>query len=213
MMRQTIAVARRDLRTELTGRELSAAVVPFLAAAALLAGIAFGSDPTVLSAVAPGMVWLLVLFAAVALGRGVVVGERQDRCWDLLRGVVSPTALLAGKGAAVWVELMVAWLVVTALVTVLFGTPPTAAGVAAGALGTLALAAVTTVFAVTLGGAGGGEGLLAVVVLPAGLPLLVAGTQAGAASGNALPWVALLGAIAAITATLAWAVFPTLLEE
>ena len=212
-MRDAVAIAVRDLRVEVTGRELSAAVVPFMAAAALLAGIAFGSDPPVLAAVAPGLVWLLLLFAAVALARGVAAAERNDRCWDLLRGLATPSALLTGKIAALWVELMVVWLVVTSLVTVLFAAAPTVAALAAGAIGTLGLAAVTTVFGVTVGGAGGSDALLAAVVLPAGLPLLVAGSQAAAPTGDALPWLALLVAVAAISTTLAWAVFPTLLEE
>lgn len=213
MIRDAVAIALRDLRVEVTGRELSAAVIPFMAAAALLAGIAFGSDPSVLAAVAPGLVWLLVLFAAVALARGVAAAERNDRCWDLLRGLAAPTALLTGKVAALWVELMVVWLLVSTLVTVLFAAAPTVGALAAGALGTLGLAAVATVFAVTVGGAGGSDALLAAVILPAGLPLLVAGSQAGSPTVDPLPWLALLAAVAAISMTLAWAVFPTLLEE
>lgn len=212
-MRDAVAIAVRDLRVEVTGRELSAAVVPFMAAAALLAGIAFGSDPSVLAAVAPGLVWLLVLFAAVALARGVAAAERNDRCWDLLRGLAAPGALLTGKVVALWIELMVAWLLVTSLVTVLFAVAPTVAALAAGAVGTLGLAAVTTVFGVTVGGAGGSDALLSAVILPAGLPLLVAGAQAASPTGEPLPWLALLVAVAAISITLAWAVFPTLLEE
>ena len=212
-MRDAVAIAVRDLRVEVTGRELSAAVVPFMAAAALLAGLAFGAEPSVLAAVAPGIVWLLLLFAAVALARGVAAAERNDRCWDLLRGLAAPTALLTGKIAALWIELMVVWLLVTSLVTVLFALAPTLAALAAGAVGTLGLAAVTTVFGVTIGGAGGSDALLAAVILPAGLPLLVAGSQAASPTGEALPWLALLTAVAAISSTLAWAVFPTLLEE
>lgn len=213
MIRDTVAVVARDLRVELAGRELSAAVLPFMAAAVLLAGIGFGSDPAVLAVVAPGLVWLLVLFAAVALARGVAAAEREDRCWDLLRGLVTPAALLAGKVAALWLELTGVWLVVTGLVAVLFGTAPTLGGVIAGPLGTLGIAAVTTVFGVTLGAGRASDALLAVLVLPAGLPVLLAGVEAGSASGNALPWLALLAAVAAVSTTLAWAVFPMLLEE
>lgn len=95
--RDSLRIAARDVAVEAAGREAATAVVPLVGAAVLLAGLGFGPRPDVLAAVAPGLSWLVVLFAAVPLARGVAAAERSEGCWDLLRAVLSPPSLWAGK--------------------------------------------------------------------------------------------------------------------
>lgn len=208
-----LVVARRDIAAELAGRELAVAAIPFVTAAALLAGVAFGPRPDVLTAVGPGLVWVLVLFAAVPLSRGSATAEREEGCWDLLRGLVPPAALLAGKTLGLWLWLLVVWAVSALLVAGLFDAPPRASALAAAPLGTLGLAALAVVLGVTVSSRPGGERLVAILVLPAGLPVLLAGAQAGLPNVDALPWLALMAGYDAVALTVAWAVFPILLEE
>ena len=208
-----LRVAARDVRVEMAGREAVTVVVPFVVAAILLGGIGFGSRPDVLSAVAPGLSWLVVLFAAVPLTRGVAAAERSEGCWDLLRALCTPAALLAGKILAQWLWLTAAWAIAAALSAGLLNAPVAVGGVVAGPLGTLGLAAVTVTFGTVLVAVEGRSGLLAVLLLPAGLPVLLAGTQAATPDVAALPWLSLLLAYDAISLCVAWAVFPLLLEE
>lgn len=208
-----LRVAARDVAVEASGREAATAVVPLVIAAVLLAGLGFGPRPDVLAAVGPGLSWLVVLFAAVPLARGVAAAERVEGCWDLLRAFVSPTSLLAGKVLALWLWLVAAWALSTALTVGLFNAPVAAAAVLAGPLGTLGLAGVTVTFGTALASAEGRSGLLAVLLLPAGLPALLAGTEAGTSGVAPLPWLALLLAYDLVTLAVAWAVFPLLLEE
>lgn len=210
---QAARIARRDVAVEVAGREAAVAVLPFVLAALLLGGLGFGPDPLRLAAVGPGLVWLVVLVSAVPLARGVAAAERDDGCWDLLRTQVHPSALLAGKVAVLWAWLALTWLVAAALAAGALGAPLTAAAAAGGILGTAGLAAVTTVLGVLLADSAERGGLLAVLVLPVALPALLAGVQAATPGVEALPWLALLVVYDVLAVTVAWAVFPVLLEE
>lgn len=212
-----VAVARRDLVIEASGRHLSGVVVPFAVAGVLLAGLAFGPVPSVLDAVAPGLPWLVVLLLASPLSLTVAEVEQHDGCWDLLRGLVGPTALLWGKLAVTWLWLAGTWTLTAALTIVVLDAELAAASLPAALLGTLGLAGAVVVYgtaAATGGsGSGGGGGLLAALILPAGLPALLAGTQAGVPGVDPGPWLALLVAYDLAGLAVAWAVYPTLLEE
>ena len=179
----------------------------------LLAGLGFGPRPDVLAAVGPTLPWLVVLFAAVPLARGVAAAERAEGCWDLLRSLIPPASLLAGKVLALWLWLAAVWLIATVLSVVLLNTGGRLAAVGAGLLGTLGVAAATVIFGTLLAGVDGRSGLLAVLLFPAGLPALVAGGQAGAPGVAAVPWLAVLAAYDLITLSVAWALFPLVLED
>ncbi len=210
---QAALVARREIAIELAGRDGLTVVAPLVLAATVLAGLGLSPLPEVQRALSPGLVWLVVLLTAAPLARGTAAAERAEDCWDLLRGLVPPGPLLAGKGAVLWLWLAATWALGTLLTTLLLGAAPTAAGLAAGALGSLGLAAVTTVFGTVLAAAERRGALLPVLVLPAGLPALVAGSQAATPGVAALPWLALLVAYDLVACAVAWAVFPVLLEE
>ncbi len=206
-------VLRRELAVEAATRETLVSVAPFVAALVLLAGLAFGPRPAVLTATGPGLVWLIVLVAAVPLAPGVAVAEQQDDAWDLLRSLTSPSTLLAGKVAAVWLWLLGSWGLATVLAVALFGAGATATGVAGGLVGTLGVAAVTVLLGTLLPAVTRRPGLLAVLLLPATLPTLVAGTQTATGGVPAAPWLGLLTVFDLLTLTVAWAVFPALLED
>lgn len=214
-----VAVARRDLVIEASGRHLSRVVVPFAVAGVLLAGLAFGPVPSVLDAVAPGLPWLVVLLLASPLSLTVAEVEQHDGCWDLLRGLVSPAALLWGKLAVIWLWLAGTWTLTAGLTIVVLDAQLAAAALPAALLGTLGLAGAVVVYgtAAATGGSGsggsGGSGLLAALILPAGLPALLAGTQAAVPGIDPRPWLGLLVAYDLAGLAVAWAVYPTLLEE
>jgi heme exporter protein B len=210
---QAVAVFRRELAVERAGREALVTTVPFVAAFAVLAGLAFGPDPRQLALTAPGTAWLAVLVATVPLARTVAGAEVADDTWDALRGLVPAGPLFAGKLLWTWSALALTWLLAEGLVVVLFGvrlTPPSLYG---GAVGTLALAALTTGLGVLTASGPRRRGLLAALVLPAGLPALLAGTQLAAGQEAVLPWAVLATLYAAVVVTAVWAVFPALLEE
>lgn len=209
---QMVRIARRDLAPAVGGVRAAMTVLPLVAAVLLLAGLGFGTDPVVVAAVAAPVVWLVVLLATVPVARMVAADEAADDCWDLLRGLVAPSVLLAGKLVAQWLLLSAAWLAASVLAAVLLGVEWPPVNAAGGLLGTLGLAAVTVLLGpLLLDDDGHGGGLLAVLVLPAGLPALLAGSQL-ASGAPAAVWLALLVAYDAVLLAVAWAVFPVMVE-
>lgn len=212
-LRQGWLLLRRELAVELASRETLATVAPFVGVLVLLGGLAFGARPSVLTATGPGLVWLVVLVTAVPLAPAVAVAEAADDAWDLLRGVARPGALLVGKLAAMWLRLLAAWAVASGLVAALFGVSATVTGAAGGVLGTAGVAALTVLLGALLPASSRRPALLAVLLLPASLPALVAGTATATAGVPAFPWLALLAVFDLLAWTVTWAVFPTLLED
>lgn len=210
---QALAVWRREVAVERAGREALVTTVPFVAALVILAGLAFGPSPRDLAVTGPGTAWLAVLVATVPLSRTVAGAEVAEDSWDALRGLVGPGALFAGKVLAVWSALALTWLLAGGLVVVLFGVPVPPQALYGGGVGTLALAALTTGFGVLTASGPRRRGLLAALLLPAGLPALLAGTQLASTNSPVLPWAVLMTLYAAVVVTAAWAVFPALLEE
>jgi heme exporter protein B len=206
-------IAGREVLLEASGRELVTVVPAFVLAAVVLAGLGFGPRPDVLRAVAPALPWLVVLFAAVPMARSVAAAEREEGCWNLLRGLFSPSELFGGKTAALALWLTVTWAGTALLIAALLDAPLRAAAVPAGVLGGVGLAALLTTFGVALAGAEKRAGLLSVLLCPAAVPVLLAGTQAATPGVNPRPWLLLLVAYDVIALAVAWAVFPVLLEE
>ena len=211
--RQGWLVLRRELAVETAGREALVTVAPFVGVLVLLGGLAFGPRPAVLAATAPGMTWLAVLVTAVPLAPGVAVAEAADDAWDLLRAITTPAALLAGKLAATWLRLAAAWALVTVLAAALFGATVPVSGLAAGPLGTLGLATLTVLLGTLLPSTARRPALLGLLLLPAGLPALVAGTESATVGVPAAAWLALLAVFDLLALTVAWAVYPILLED
>ena len=206
-------LARRELSLEAAGREAAVSVLPFSGSVILLAGLAFGPRPAVLAATAPGTLWLAVLLSAVPMTHRVAAAERSEGSWDVLRCLCSPTELLAGKAAAVWLGLAATWGVSAGLITVLFAAPLPSAAFPGAILGTLTLAVLTVVFGTITAGGTRRQGLLAVLLLPAALPVLLAGTQTATSGLDARPWLALLTASAVVALVAAWAVYPAVRED
>jgi heme exporter protein B len=209
---QAWAVLRRELAVQRASREALVTVPPFVLAAVLLVGLGAGARLDALRVVSPALTWLLVLSAGVVLARAVRAAEQEDDAWDLLRALVRPGALLAGKLAALWLQLAATWAVAALLAAAALGASWRLAGLAGGALGTLGVAADLVVVGVLLGGTARRAGLLGVLVLAAGVPVLLAGTSA-ATAGDPVPWLVLLAVHDVLAVTLASALVPVLLEE
>jgi heme exporter protein B len=209
---QIVLVARRELSVERASWRSTSTVLPFTLAAMLLAGLAVGPGRDVLAAAAPGIVWLVVLLAAVPLARAVSVDERSDDAWDLLRSLVPPTAIAAGKLIGIWLVLLATWSLaaVLAVAGLAASWPPLSVLVAV--LGTLGLAATLVLMGAVLGSSSSRQGALATLVLVAGLPAVVAGSQS-ATDPDPLRWLVLVTAWDALTLTVLWACFPLVLEE
>src|SRR6185503_5097136 len=115
--RQATLIARKDLLIEVRGRHALGTLVPFAATVLVAFGFAFGPGRDVLERVAPGLLWMAVLFSAVMASRRAYQTESEDGALEgLLLAPIDKAAVFLGKAVAVTVELLALVILVLPLV-------------------------------------------------------------------------------------------------
>ena len=210
MSRARIAwlIATKDLRIEARSHVLVNQVLPF--AGVTMVMFAFALDTSeVLERVAPGLVWLAVLFSLLVLVQRAFAIEADDGALDALRVAgVDPAAIFWGKSVALALQLAVLEVVLLVAAVLLYGADTPAGGIALLAVtlvaATSGLACVGTLYGGLTAGLTGRETLLPLLVLPAVAPVLIGATRAvesalgtgGMALSEGWPWVGLLAVFA-----------------
>ncbi len=174
-----IAVARKDLRSEWRTRELVPALAQFVVLALVIANFGFQIDAQNAPSIAPGIMWLALVFAGlVAFGRAFAAEREQSSLEAMLMTPASPVAIFAGKAIAAAVLLVGCEAVLLPALALFFGTPLSPAIVAAVLLATIGMAALGCLFAAMVARVRGREVLLPLLTLPLWIPFIVAGGQA-----------------------------------
>lgn len=223
--RVATAVARKDLRIEWNSRVLTNQVAPFAAVVMVMFAFALDNEG-ILQRVAPGLVWLAVLFSMlVVVQRGFAV-ETADGALDSLRVAgVDPAALYLGKSLALMVQLVALEAVLVATAVVLYGVSLDPAGgalLAATALSaTVGLGFSGTLYGGLAAGARGRETLLPLLLLPVVAPVLIGATRAteaafgsgGATTSEGWGWLGLLATFAVAFGAVGALAFGPLIDE
>jgi heme exporter protein B len=218
---QASVIARKDLVIEVRGRHALGTLLPFAATVLIAFGFAFGPGRDVLDRLAPGLLWMAVLFSAVIASRRAYEVETEDGALEgLLLAPIDKAAVFLGKAAAVTLELLALVLAVLVLVVLLFdlSVESPLLMVAAFVLGVVGLAAVGSLFGVVAESARTREAIFPMLVLPLVAPVLIAGVRATdlAASGRSsevLSWLGLLTAFDVVFLSVGVLVFGYLLED
>jgi heme exporter protein B len=200
-MNAALALLRRDLR--LAARRRTEALLPlgFFVVAAGLFPLGVGPEPQTLRTIAPGIVWVCALLAAMLSVTQMFASDLHDGSLEqLLLAPESLPLLVAGKIAAHWLTTGLPLVVVSPLLGVVFGLPADALGVllASLLLGTPVLSGLGALGAALTLGLRSGAALLFLLVLPLAVPALIFGAGAVVAveAGlSASPHLSLLGAL------------------
>jgi heme exporter protein B len=213
-------VAAKDLRIEARSRVTLSQVAPFGAIVLLLFAFALDPDRGRLGSVAPGLFWVAVLLAALlAIGRSFAV-EQQHAARDGLRlSGIDGASVFLGKAAAVAVQLVLLEVILAVGVAALYAVDVTSplVLVLAALAATAGLAATGTLFGVLAAGLRLRETLLPLLLLPVVTPVMLGATRAfeaglGGDASDAWPWLALLGAFAALYLSVGVLAFGSLWE-
>jgi heme exporter protein B len=187
------------------GSDTLAAVLFFLVAAALFP-LAIGPAPETLGRLAPGIVYVCALLAAVLPLDRLFGADFDDGSLDqlLLFGLPASAVALA-KAAGHWLVTGLPLLIAAGPIAVMLRAAPEAIGVLLLGLlpGTMLLSLLGTVGAALVLGARRGGVLLPLLVLPLATPVLIFGVAAAdAASGGLTPRPHLLFLAAMLAAAL-----------
>jgi heme exporter protein B len=198
-----LAILARDLRISLRhGADTLAALLFFLLAASLFP-LAIGPAPETLGRMAPGIVWVTALLAALLPLDRLFGADFEDGSLDLLLLSGAPPALVAlAKALAHWLVTGLPLLLAAAPLAVMLRMDPVALpALLAGLLpGTLLLSLLGTLGAAVVLGARRGGVLLPLLVLPLATPVLIFGAAAADAASfgqSPRPHLLLLAALLA----------------
>ncbi|MDZ4144512.1 MAG: heme exporter protein CcmB [Burkholderiales bacterium] len=199
-------LAARDLR--LAGRRRLEALLPvvFFVVAASLFPLGVGPEAQMLRQIAPGVVWVCALLAAMmSLGTLYTSDYADGSLEQMLLAPRSAVMLTAGKALAHWVLTGVPLIIATPLLGLLFGMSGDAIATLTWSLllGTPVLSLLGSVgSALTLGLRSGGV-LILLLVLPLCIPVLIFGAGAAVAVDSGLSaqaYLSLMGALLLLTA-------------
>ena len=213
MTRTFAAVVRRDLLLAARQRADVANTLLFFLVVVTMVPLGVGPEINTLRTIAPGVVWVAALLAAILSLNRLFAADFADGTLEqmVLSGEPLPVVVLA-KALAHWLTTGLPITMMAVLLGVMFDLPRDAIGVlvASLALGTPALSLIGAVgAALTLGLRGGGV-LVSLLVLPLYVPVLILGAgsvEAVAAGLGGGPYLLLLGALALFAVVLTpWAV-------
>ena len=195
------AVVARDLLIALRRRSDVATTFFFFVIVVSLFPLGVGPQPDTLREIAPGVVWVAALLAAMLSLARLFATDYADGTLEQLVLTPQPlTLLVLSKVLAHWLTTGLPLVLIAPLMGLQFDLPGDALMILLASLliGTPALSLIGAVGAALTLGVRGGGALIAVLVLPLYVPVLVfgAGAVTAAATGmNAAGHLSLLGAM------------------
>ncbi len=185
-----LVLIRRDLALLARSPALWMPVMFFVLVAALFP-FAVGPDARLLARIAPGIIWVAALLAALLPVETLVAPDMEDGTLDQLasRGIAMEL-VVAARIIAHWLGFTLPLLAALPIAAILVGMESAAGWNIALALlfGTPALAALAVVAAALTAGLRGGGALAGLIILPLALPILIFGV--GSAAPGALKLLA-----------------------
>lgn len=200
-MRPYRALIARDLRLALRSGGGAGQGLAFFFLVVLLVPLGVGPDAAVLARLAPGVVWIAALLAALLSLDRMFQTDHEDGSLDLLH--LAPVPLsggVAAKAFAHWLTTGLPLLAIAPLLAVTLSLPMAAMPtlLLALAIGTPGLSFLGAIGGALTAGVRRGGLLLSVIVLPLYIPTLIFGARAtaNAATGaDPLPALALLAGL------------------
>lgn len=196
------AVFYKDLLSEIRQKEILNTLLFFGILITFLYSFALGTDPDLLRKIAPGLLWLVILFSSVlALDRSFQA-ELEEGCLDhLVLYAASQRALFWGKAATNFCYILIVQMATFFAMTILFDLPaPHDISLLAAAflLGDMGIAVMGTFYAALTVKTRARQAMLPLLLFPMLIPLLLASVYAtqGALeeslTGGPLAWLRLL---------------------
>ena len=197
-------IARKDLQLELRTKEILTSTGLFAILVVTLGSLAFYTDPISAPNVAPGVLWISILFCGILLiGRSWALEREHDAVFGLLLAPIPRASIYLGKSFSALILLSAVELLLVPLCLIFFQIEWTNAWLPL--VGLIVLGSVGFVFTATLFSAVGirtraRDLMLSVLVFPLVAPALLAAAVAtrelfaGATLQEVLGWMRILAA-------------------
>ena len=203
-LRAAWLVALKDLQLELRTKEILTSTGLFAVLVVTLGSLAFYTDPVSSPNVAPGVLWISILFCGILLiGRSWALERENDAVFGLLLAPIPRASIYIGKTISALVLLFVVELLLVPLCLIFFQIEPS--GIMLPLLALVFLGSIGFVSTASLFSAVGirtraRDLMLSVLVFPLVAPALLASAVAtrelfgGATTAEILGWMRILAA-------------------
>ncbi len=223
VLRAAVQLAQKDLRIELRSREILVTTALFAVLIVIMASLALYTDPVSAPQIAPGVLWIAIVFAGVLAMARSWGREREGSPIDgLIVAPIPRAAIYLGKFASTLVFLALVQCILVPLTALLFHLDVGAVVgrlIALLALGSIGFAAAGCLFSVMSVRTRARELMLSVVIFPLVTPALLCGAVAtkellsGASMMQTLGWLRILAAFDVLFLTAGVVLFETLASE
>jgi len=203
-MSALLALIRRDLVLALSLGGGGSIGVAFFVLTTVLVPLGIGPDTQTLARIAPGVIWIAALLAALLSLDRLFQADYEDGSLDqFLLAPLPLETLILGKTMAHWLTTGLPMTLIAPVLGGMLGLSGPALAILAASLliGTPALSLVGAIGAAVTVGVRRGGLLLSILVLPLYIPSLVFGARAVENAMLDLPYAQVLGLGAAITLT------------
>lgn len=219
--RVVMLVARKDLRTEIRGRELITSMFLFAFLAVVIFSFALELDADARESSVAGVLWVTIIFSGMlGLARSMAVEKDKGSLDALLIAPVQRSALFYGKALANFLFTLVIAFLLMLLLTVLFNVSlfvwQLVIVILLGCLGFTVAGTLVSSMSVY---ARARETLLPIMLLPVVLPVLISAVRASGAllaglkAADWLPWMQLLGMVDIVFLVMTYFLFDYVVEE
>jgi heme exporter protein B len=206
-------IVARDLLLAWRRRSDVATALLFFLSVASLVPLGIGAEPTLLRAIAPGVIWVAALLSSMlSLDRLFAADHADGTLEQMLLGAAPLGVLSAAKAFAHWIVSGLPLVLIAPLIALQYDLSPSLYGVLALSLllGTPVLSMLGAIGAALTVGLRGGGVLLSILVLPLYVPVLIMGAgsvEMAAAGLGGQGQLLLLGAMLVVSVAFApWAI-------
>ena len=211
----------KEIAVEFRSRETAVPMAVFAAVALIAFQFSFDLRGGTLNLVAPGVLWVAIIFASLlALGRSFAREVERGSLDGLLASPIDPGALYLAKVAANVLMLIVLEIVIVPLTAVLFNLQLFQPALLLTLLmGNIGIAGVGTILASIAARARAREALLPIMLLPLLVPVIIGAVRATGLAiderpwGEIQPWLGVLGAYDLAFVTLSALIFYVTVER
>ncbi len=212
------AILWKDIRYELRSRQTWLSMGMFALLVLVIFNFTFDARPANVAIIAPGTLWVALIFASMlGLGRTISIEREQGALDRLLLCPVDRKAIYLAKLLGNLFFIGLVEVVALPVYVLLFNVQLSGMLVLIVVLGTIGIATIGTLFAVMTAATRARELLLPVLVFPLLIPVVIAAVSATghllAPMANEPPWLSLLVVFDIIFVSVATLVFRSLVEE
>jgi heme exporter protein B len=218
---KALTIAWKDVISEMRTREIVISVLVFAILVIVIFNFAFGETREMLTAVAPGILWVTFAFSGVLSLNRAFVAEKEDGCLEgLMACPIGREVIYVGKLLGSLLFMLVVEAIALPVFVVLFNLPVLSPElITITVLATIGFAALGTLFSALATNTRAREMILPILFLPLVVPVIIAAVKATGLALAGQSWAAMSTWLYMITAfdivflVVSYLIFPFVIEE